>query len=686
MAQKGAQAVVDVNNVDRSQWKALALQRNPEIKDLRDRLTPINRAVSFGRVYNYNSSSPGISSHPSYLFDKNKLLQLILQHLQYEGLSESVQALEREVELEHFNADLNESRLVTLLRIALEDTERIWDLTIADKTHTTTKSANKDVKSQNLDLSSVESKESQLDDDLEEHLNDLEMLEEESAVSDTDVNIWKENKDGTIIYETEKTDEAPPLNSQSSSTNQRSNNPISPSTPTKSNPSDHSNPNSPLPHVISTPSSPYSPAIAPPSSVSRSETIQVKAGSLNRLVEYLTHEKFLNIPFMKCFLMTYSTFTTAEKLLSKLMERYYVPADQHPPEIPRQDWEQTVVVPIQLRVYNVLRSWIPLFEDAEVKSTRLLRTLRSFIDGALKSDGHRVLAENALTLLSRKLKQYTSNKEDLPSTGGAIKEKSYPDPPQPEVSKIVFSPLLTLRDLEDIEVARQLTLMDFEIFSAIKPGELLNSNWSKTKHKHRSPNVLKMASRFNDVSNWVSTTIVQCLKIKLRIKMMIKFIKIAEALRKMNNFNTLMALIAGLNATSVFRLKWTKGEVPRNLLVLFSDLEKVMSSEGNSAFYRQVLQNVDPPTLPYLGVYLTDLTFIEDGNPDYINGLINFKKRRLIYGVISRIQQYQQLQYNFYPVHQIQEFLLRSPKLDENSQWELSLLREPRKTERNELL
>jgi hypothetical protein len=52
--------------------------------------------------------------------------------------------------------ELNESRLVTLVRIALRDTERIWDLTVSDKSH--------------MDR--------QGDDDLEEHLNELEMLEE----------------------------------------------------------------------------------------------------------------------------------------------------------------------------------------------------------------------------------------------------------------------------------------------------------------------------------------------------------------------------------------------------------------------------------------------------------------------------------------------------------------------------
>ena len=41
------------------------------------------------------------------------------------------------------------------------------------------------------------------------------------------------------------------------------------------------------------------------------------------------------------------------------------------------------------------------------------------------------------------------------------------------------------------------------------------------------------------------------------------------------------------------------------------------------------------------GMYLTDLTFIEDGNPDKVGHMINFVKRRLYANVIREIQQYQ---------------------------------------------
>lgn len=86
--------------------------------------------------------------------------------------------------------------------------------------------------------------------------------------------------------------------------------------------------------------------------------------------------------------------------------------------------------------------------------------------------------------------------------------------------------------------------------------------------------------------------------------------------------------------------------------------------------------------VPYLGVYLTDLTFIEDGNSDMLpapqNNYINFDKRKKISKSITEIKMYQQIPYFLMDVDQIQEFLLGVQGIDEKMLYKRSLVVEPK--------
>jgi son of sevenless-like protein len=115
-----------------------------------------------------------------------------------------------------------------------------------------------------------------------------------------------------------------------------------------------------------------------------------------------------------------------------------------------------------------------------------------------------------------------------------------------------------------------------------------------------------------------------------------------------------------------------------------SNIRRIMGANRNFSEYRQLIHSVNPPCIPFLGIYLQDLTFIEDGNSNIIKkqqkDLINFAKREKTAEVIREIQQYQTLFYKLKTVDEMQVFIranLQSTR-DEDQLYKESLKLEPR--------
>jgi len=237
-----------------------------------------------------------------------------------------------------------------------------------------------------------------------------------------------------------------------------------------------------------------------------------------------------------------------------------------------------------------------------------------------------------------------------------------------------------LFDLKPLEIARQLTLIEFDLYRKIQPKECLNQAWNKTDREINAPNISAMIRRFNEVSLWIATEVLSYSNnIKMRTKMIELFIKVAGRLRDLNNYNGIIEVLAGLQCVPVFRLKKTWAEVDKDLLNLFEELDKVVSCEHNYKNIREELRKRDPPCIPFLGVFLTDLTFIDEGNPSTINdGLINFDKQRKFAQILQNIQKFQNSPYNLQTVELIQNYILNREYLAENELYKLSLVAEAR--------
>jgi son of sevenless-like protein len=140
-----------------------------------------------------------------------------------------------------------------------------------------------------------------------------------------------------------------------------------------------------------------------------------------------------------------------------------------------------------------------------------------------------------------------------------------------------------------------------------------------------------------------------------------------------------MASLGALQSAAVHRLKKTLLNISRSRRRQYEELTELMSHSSNSKNYRETLCSIEPPLVPFLGNYLSDLTFIEDGNdPNLPSGFINFIKRRMTAKILSEIQHFQQVPYNILMNEAVLEFLSQHP-MNEEIQYQMSLHLEPRR-------
>jgi hypothetical protein len=320
----------------------------------------------------------------------------------------------------------------------------------------------------------------------------------------------------------------------------------------------------------------------------------------------------------------------------------------------------------------VLKTWIGTHFYDFSSDAALVNTLLRFATTDMKNTGNPAM-EKAAEQIQKMVTRKTQKTE---SEAGANIQFSTP-PPKPILPPNLNS--FTLLDLDPTEVARQLTLIEHALYKSIKPQECLGQAWTKKATRdEKAPNIMAMIQRFNTVSRWVTSEILRMENIKKRAEVLTKFIQIAEGCEKLNNYNGMMEIISGLQSSAIFRLKHTWALCTKHLKK-YEQIHALMARDKNFGKFRDHLHSVDPPCIPYVGVYLTDLTFIEDGNKDYLdNGLINFDKRRKISQVIREIQQYQQTPYCLEAVPAIQKYLTSVTYLEENETYTLSLQIEPK--------
>uniref|UniRef100_A0ABM5EYQ8 Ras-specific guanine nucleotide-releasing factor 1 isoform X1 n=2 Tax=Pogona vitticeps TaxID=103695 RepID=A0ABM5EYQ8_9SAUR len=337
-----------------------------------------------------------------------------------------------------------------------------------------------------------------------------------------------------------------------------------------------------------------------------------------------------------------------------------------PPDQRNGDKEFVIRRAATNRVLNVLRHWVSKhsqdFETNEELKCKVISFLEEVIhDPELLTQERKAAANIIRTLTQDDPGDNQITLEEIVQMAAGVKAEPF-------------------ENHSALEIAEQLTLLDHLVFKKIPYEEFFGQGWMKFEKNEKTPYIMKNTKHFNDISNLIASEILRNEDITTRVSTIEKWVAVADICRCLHNYNAVLEITSAFNRSAIFRLKKTWMKVSKQTKALIDKLQRLVSSEGRFKNLREALKNCDPPCVPYLGMYLTDLAFIEEGTPNYTeDGLVNFSKMRMISHIIREIRQFQQTAYKIEHQAKVTQYLLdQSFVMDEESLYEASLKIEPK--------
>ncbi|XP_012228705.1 guanine nucleotide-releasing factor 2 isoform X5 [Linepithema humile] len=358
-------------------------------------------------------------------------------------------------------------------------------------------------------------------------------------------------------------------------------------------------------------------------------------------------EKESDFLYQEAFLTTYRTFIQPLELIRKLHRRHQ--RFSCSPDVVKQRAAREA---FSLLVRVVSDLTISDLDDV------LLQTLMEFVQ-QLVCSGDLTMAKALRVKILEKhsLKQLQAAQPILSSLSVTTKQAS-------------------LLDFKSEQIAEQMTLLDADLFMKIEIPEVLI--WAQEQNEERSPNLTRFTEHFNKMSYWARSRILEHRlenEAKDREKYVVKFIKIMKHLRKINNFNSYLALLSALDSAPIRRLEWQK-----HITEGLKEYCALIDSSSSFRAYRQALADTQPPCIPYIGLVLQDLTFVHIGNSDLLpDGTINFSKRWQQYNIVENMKRFKKGTYSFKKHERIITFFNNfSDFLCEEAMWQISESIKPR--------
>lgn len=402
------------------------------------------------------------------------------------------------------------------------------------------------------------------------------------------------------------------------------------------------------------------------------------SGSLEALIQHLvpTVAYYPDKTYIFTFLLSSRMFIHPHELMSKVC--HLCTDHQKASDTPADKVKIRKNAP---KILQLLTEWTETFPH-DFRDERMMRSLKELTNRLSPLDEVcRKAAQQMTQALIRKLAMLSQYEESLAKINSTATSK---------ITILKAKPQSIQRDIltlcsDPFTLAQQLTHIELERLSYIGPEEFIQAFVQKdpldigkgcfSDHKKAS-NLEAYVEWFNRLSYLVATEICMSGKKKQRARVIDFFTDVARECFNIGNFNSLMAIISGMNMSPVSRLKKTWGKVKT---AKFDILEHQMDPSSNFYNYRTALRGATQRSLtahtsrekivvPFFSLFIKDIFFLNEGCANRLpNGHVNFEKFWELAKLVSEFMTWKKVECPFEKDRKILQYLLTAPIFNEDA-------------------
>jgi serine/threonine protein kinase/N-acetylneuraminic acid mutarotase len=319
---------------------------------------------------------------------------------------------------------------------------------------------------------------------------------------------------------------------------------------------------------------------------------------------------------------------------------------------------RNVCTRIQLRVINLIKSWLQTYPDDFKDDNEMIRKIKDFLKSANERPELKVLihqvTSKALSVLETIVDKFIFD----------MQQQAFHRTPQAEMA--LSTPewnLSKFLDTSPEEIAKHFDAVDWQNFLQVKPWEFLTiTNLSE----QRAPHMFKYKNLSKLRSDWITTIIVLEKDIETRKKILGLFIEVAViCLDHFNHFSA-MSILAALTDEAVDRLRDTWKLLPATTSKRFDELKKgITNAKTNLERFVACVPSVDVAELR-----MKEIESLDQAIP---GNLVHMKKMTALADMVRLLFKFQESNPKYRVSKSFEEWLENNLVLDAKTRLEKSI-------------